>query len=217
MVIEGMISHRAGREPAQHRSEAAGLPALGRLMAPPSQTRRARQPRSVGDSLRRSDHAAARVLRRDVRDVLGQRGQVPRALRFAGRRVPWRAAHARADPGRREAGRAPAPTSTISIVQQPMLDGQPRACSIAADRRWRSARRAAMPIRCRRSSASELASVADEVEQAMSDLIDRELDRRCAGTACGSKSRSAPTFCSRAASRRCRRRPSRFCSSSRRR
>ena len=38
--------------------------------------------------------------------------------------------------------------------------------------------------------------------------------RRCAGMASGSKSRSAPTFFSRAASRRCRRRPSRCCSSS---
>ena len=72
---------------------------------PPSQTRRACEPRGVGDSLWGSRHVVARVLCGDVCDVFGERRQVSRAVRLARRGVPGSAENVAADPSRREASR----------------------------------------------------------------------------------------------------------------
>ena len=69
--------------------------------------------------------------------------------------------------GEKQAG--PGVNPVISMVQQPMIDGQPQ----------RSIQPITLPpamhAAARAQQREELATVADEVEQAMSDLIDREL------------------------------------------
>jgi len=58
----------------------------------------------------------------------------------------------------------------VSVVQQPMIDGQPRHSLQPIAMAQNAARTSVDPVQ-----SDELASVAREVEEAMADLIDREL------------------------------------------
>ena len=102
----------------------------------------------------------------------------------------------------------------MTIVQQAMLEGQPREMlepspikiSDVARHGSRQAPDAAYQaegMHDAQQAMRELEAVAEEVERAMAGLIDEQLIvvRR---HGCGSKSRFARTFCFRAASRRCR-------------
>ena len=236
MVIEGIVSIVLGENPRAIESKLQWLPALmgqprfqqrGSLShhielrpdpfanGAQAQTRRARQSRGLGHSLRRPDHAAARVLRGDVRDLLDQRGQVPRVVRFAAGGIPRRAAHARAGPGGREDARLGRRHRGVDRAAGDDRTGSRARCSrrsrSTAGRHGRAQRTPAqVDRRCAMVDrpAGSSGRVADELEKALAPLVDCRPDRGAPPSSSGSKSKSAPTSCSRAASRSC---PTRHC------
>ena len=150
-----------------------------------ARTRRARQPRGVGDPVRRPDHAAARVLRGDVRDLVGQRGQVSACspIRWTRRSTARRRRSSRSRSAR--SSRAPGPIRSITIWCSS------RSSTVSARHHDRSRSRRRCTRRADPCGAERRARRRRRRGRAGDVGSDRPRARhRCAGMAPGSRSRS---------------------------